>query len=79
MRCKFKIFKLIGKEQIKAVQNNLMDTCDKNQLISVQIMNSNRQVKGNVGHAVQLDKIMTLNLSNDKHQHYTGLDSTTSC
>ena len=56
-----------------------MDTCDKNQLISVQIMNSNRQVKGKVGHAVQLDKIMTLNLSNDKHQHYTGLDSTTSC
>ena len=41
-------------------------------------MNSNRQVKGNVGHAVQLDKIMTLNLSNDKHQQYTGLDSTTS-
>jgi len=41
-------------------------------------MNSNGQVKGKVGHALQLDKIMTLNLSHDKHQHYTGLDSTTS-
>lgn len=39
----------------------------QNQLISVQIMNSEQQVKGKVGHAVQLDKIMTLNLSNDKH------------
>ena len=41
-------------------------------------MNNEQQVKGKVGHAVQLDKIMTLNLSYDKHQHYTGLDSTTS-